>query len=43
MHKRKMYYHVYGHLDELLPLLELTPEEQVNVACDHLADAASLA
>ena len=37
--KHKMY-HVYGHLDELLPLSELTPEEQVNLACDHLADAA---
>lgn len=35
-------YHVYGHLDELLPLSELTVEERINVECDHLADAALL-
>ena len=33
-------YHVYGHLDELLDISELTPAERANVACDHLADAA---
>ena len=33
-------YHVFGHLDDLLEEHERTDEENVNVECDHLAEAA---
>jgi hypothetical protein len=33
-------YHVYGHLDRLLPLEELEPEETANIECDEGADVA---
>jgi hypothetical protein len=33
-------YHVYGHLDKLLPLAELEPEELANIECDEGADVA---
>ena len=33
-------YHVFGHLDKLLPLEELEPEEIANIECDEGADIA---
>jgi hypothetical protein len=33
-------YHVFGHLDKLLPLAELKPEELANIKCDKGADIA---
>jgi hypothetical protein len=33
-------YHVFGHLDKLLPLAELEPEELANIECDEGADVA---
>ena len=34
------FYHVFGHLDQLLEWYELTLEERANVECDRLADDA---
>jgi hypothetical protein len=33
-------YHVFGHLDELLSLSELTIEEKINICCDQMAEEA---
>ena len=34
------FFHVFGHLDQLLAWEELTLEERANVECDKLADTA---
>ena len=34
------FYHIHGHLDQILDLSELTLEELVNVECDIAADKA---
>jgi hypothetical protein len=33
-------YHVFGHLDEILSISELTTEEIVNICCDQMAEEA---
>jgi hypothetical protein len=38
-YKCKMY-HVFGHLDEILSISDLTTEELVNICCDQMAEEA---
>lgn len=39
---KQKYYHILGHLDQILSPSELSIEELANVACDNLADDALL-
>ena len=39
---RAHFYHVYGHLDDLLAEHERSDEENVNVDCDHLVAETAL-